>query len=174
MLKIEYISGVLNNEQLQRTNNLYLSLNEVEESLKPLLEEYRVANYRFNDTVGKMVDQFNNCLDKIEDIEAKKVKQIKESVTQYVRTIKADLDQFLEQYPFLCEEIDRMREKEEFVPHSCEALINEFQELDHPLTHTDYIDSIYERIEVKKNLEEIILYGVKMLPFSRTPSTSAV
>ena len=77
-----------------------------------MMEEYRHKANNFNDTVAKMIDQFNTYLGKIEDIESKKIKNIKSAVANYVHISKMNLDQVLERYPFLCEEIDRMREKE--------------------------------------------------------------
>ena len=59
-----------------------------------------------------MVDQFNLVLGRIEEGEVRKTRKIKAAVCRYVRTNKANLDDVLERYPFLCEEIDRMRETE--------------------------------------------------------------
>lgn len=59
----------------------------------------------------------------------------------------------MEKYPFLCEFIDRIREKLEFLPHTEHSLIYEGHQLDNILLReSDYIDSIYDRIEKKKNL----------------------
>lgn len=88
-----------------------------------------------------------------------------------MRKTKNNLDEVMEKYPFLCEYIDRIREKGEFVPHSERSLILEGRELDNiSLRQYNYIDSIYDRIEKKKNLEEIILYGVPVKICSKTPS----
>ncbi len=50
-------------------------------------------------------------------------------VANYVYLAKLNLDSFLERYPFLRQEIDTVREKEEFVRQSRESLIIESQEL---------------------------------------------
>ena len=59
-------------------------------------------SYRFNETVAKMVDQFNHVLQKIEEVESKKIKNIKIAVAKYVKMNKSNLDEVLERYPFLC------------------------------------------------------------------------
>ena len=161
----------MGNEQLQKTNNLYLSLRELEDSVRPLLDDYRHASFKFNETVARVIDQFNQVLGRIEEVEVKKTRKIKAAVCRYVRTNKANLDEVLERYPFLCEEIDRMREAEEFTPHSCEGLIRELEALDRPIYGTDYIDAIYDRMEVRKSLEDMILYGVPFPSLSRTQTT---
>lgn len=40
MAKIEYLCSYLSNEQLQKKNELYLEVNSLEETTKPLREEY--------------------------------------------------------------------------------------------------------------------------------------
>jgi hypothetical protein len=48
----------------------------------------------------------------IEEIEMKKITKVKSSVANYVYSYKLNLDNFLELYPFIRQEIDTVREKD--------------------------------------------------------------
>lgn len=57
-------------------------------------------------------------------------------------------------------DIDSVRERDELVPHTDDILNEERESLLSPfLNDSEYVDSIYDRIETKKNLEQIIVYG---------------
>lgn len=72
--------------------------------------------------MSQMGNKYNSFMQKIEEIELKKIGKIKAAVANYVYSYKLNLDSFLELYPFIRQEIDTVREKEEFTRQSRESL----------------------------------------------------
>lgn len=71
-------------------------------------------------------------------------------------------------------DIDSVRERDELVPHTDDILNEERESLLSPfLNDSEYVDSIYDRIETKKNLEQIIVYGVRIGLCSKNENTRA-
>lgn len=65
MAKVEYLCSYLGNEQLQKKNELYLEVNSLEESTRPLREEYESMSRRYNDMVEVNTEQFKSILTRI-------------------------------------------------------------------------------------------------------------
>lgn len=65
MAKVEYLCSYLGNEQLQKKNELYLEVNSLEESTRPLREEYESLSRRYNDMVEVNTEQFKSILTRI-------------------------------------------------------------------------------------------------------------
>ena len=59
---------MIGTEQLQKTNDLYLSITSLESSLTPLFEDYKHSSVRFHDSVSRMVDQYGSILERLEEI----------------------------------------------------------------------------------------------------------
>ena len=49
-------------------------------------------SHRFNESVAKIIDQFNHVLQKIEEVETKKIVNLKSAVTRYIKMTKTNLD----------------------------------------------------------------------------------
>ena len=95
-------------------------------------------------------------------MEVRKINLLKDAVGSYLEIQKDSLDETLRNNPFRRANIDSISEHNEFSPHSEEVVQLEKLSLLFPSAReSDFIDCIYERIEGKKNLEQIILYGVR-------------
>jgi hypothetical protein len=80
--------------------------------LKPILEEYNVVYVKYTEAISQIGSKFSSFMQGIEEIEMKKITKVKSSVANYVYSYKLNLDNFLELYPFIRQEIDTVREKD--------------------------------------------------------------
>ncbi len=111
-MKTEYLGSMLGNEQLQKKNDLYLEVGRMQHILKPILEEYNVVYVKYTEAISQIGSKFSSFMQGIEEIEMKKITKVKSSVANYVYSYKLNLDNFLELYPFIRQEIDTVREKD--------------------------------------------------------------
>ena len=143
----------LSNQQLQKKNELYLQVSSLEESTRPLREDYQTLSKKFNESLTSISEEYTLTLQKIQKFEEEKIRDLKKLASSYLKINKSNTDTVLETYPFLMEEIDRVRERQDLFPLNRQSLQTEIKQLDCLTVHqSNYIDTIYERIEVKKNL----------------------
>jgi hypothetical protein len=59
------MSSLLGSDQRQSTNELYLQVSSLEDSISPLRQDYKGMSFKYNDLVEVSVEQFKVMLSKL-------------------------------------------------------------------------------------------------------------